>query len=475
MNKIQISKPLSYTGIPASSPGVNLEPLKQEIQDKKLENDLTQKAELGKSLINFRGKFFNLNKNDLLFLSTIVSGLGLSAAYFDKLKETLSDFLAKNNFKSMSEITSEEHITEQCKLADDLIKASGIDENDEEKVPYLVNRIVERCDSGEEYSPADNIDFIDITLKSAAKEDPFLVENIKSAYKQFKEDDKKLIETLKTTFNLDEKQTKRLNEMIQNLLFDFGYFSLNQLNPEKNIEDIGILSDNITSEFGLSEYDSLLLSSEVLRRIMSIKYTPSINPLDRNQEQSQNDKTIFQQVLNKYNIPPAYYNILYREMKQDAYEAGYSSTLDIFKQGKDIANYKRTNAILNSSELKDIRTDLIIDFNIAVKNEDAVTEDAKTKAQKDTERYKKESALLTLINEQYDLSIDEINDLRRYFSEKKYDYKNDYWKAAYEISEKLNIKTKVMADIIQKINAMDKEEIEKGNFDFIKVLAAKAK
>lgn len=471
MNKIQISNRLSYTGMPVTNPQVNSAPSKQEIQDKKLQNDLIQKAELGKSQINFRGKFFNLDKNDLLFLSTIVSGLGLSAVYSDKLKETLSEFLTKNNFKSMSDITSDEHISEQCKLADDLIKASGIDENDDEKIPYLVNRIIERCDSGEEYSPVNNIDFIDIMFKSVKEEDPFIFKSLK----QLKEDDNKLIESIKTTFNLDEKQTKRLNEIIQNTLYDFGYFSLKQLNSEENIEDIGILADNITDEFKLSEYDSLLLSSEILKRIMSIKYTPSINPLDRDQEQIQKDQAIFKQVLNKYDISPAYYNLLYREMKQDAYEAGYNSMLDIFKQGKDIANYKRTDAILNSSEFKDNRTDLIIDFNIAVKNEGTITEKANMADKKDTERYKKESVLLTLINEQHDLSIDDINNLRRYFSEKKYDYKNDLWKAAYEISEKLNIKTKLIADIIQKINAMDKEEIEMGNFDFIKVLMEKTK
>ena len=471
MNKIQISNRLSYTGMPVTNPQVNSAPSKQEIQDKKLQNDLIQKAELGKSQINFRGKFFNLDKNDLLFLSTIVSGLGLSAVYSDKLKETLSEFLTKNNFKSMSDITSDEHISEQCKLADDLIKASGIDENDDEKIPYLVNRIIERCDSGEEYSPVNNIDFIDIMFKSVKEEDPFIFKSLK----QLKEDDNKLIETIKTTFNLDEKQTKRLNEIIQNTLYDFGYFSLKQLNSEENIEDIGILADNITDEFKLSEYDSLLLSSEILKRIMSIKYTPSINPLDRDQEQIQKDQAIFKQVLNKYDISPAYYNLLYREMKQDAYEAGYNSMLDIFKQGKDIANYKRTDAILNSSEFKDNRTDLIIDFNIAVKNEGTITEKANMADKKDTERYKKESVLLTLINEQHDLSIDDINNLRRYFSEKKYDYENDLWKAAYEISEKLNIKTKLIADAIQKINAMDKEEIEMGNFDFIKVLMEKTK
>ena len=162
-------------------------------------------------------------------------------------------------------------------------------------------------------------------------------------------------------------------------------------------------------------------------------------------------------------------------MKQDAYEAGYSSTLDIFKQGKDITSYKRTDAILKSPEFRDIRTDLIIDFNIAVKNEDAITEEAKMKAEKDMERYKKETVRLSLINEQHNLSMDDINNLRGYFSEKKYDYESDLWKAAYEISEKLNLKTKVIADIIQKINAMDKEEIEMGNFDFIKVLMEKTK
>ena len=471
MNRITPADKPNFKSYTPSQADITKAQTEKKQPEQKLENDLIKSAELGKSQINFRGKLFNLNKNDLLFLSTIISGLGLSAAYSDKLKETLSNFLTKNNFKSMSDITSDEHISEQCKLADDLIKALGIDENDEEKVPYLVNRIIERCDSGEEYSPADNIDFIDIMFKSVKEEEPFLFETLK----QLKEDDNKLIETIKTTFNLDEKQTKRLNEIIQNTLEDFGYFSLKQLNPEENIEDIGILADNITDEFKLNEHESLLLSSEILKRIMAIKYTPSINPLDRDKEQTQKDRTIFQHVLNKYNIPPAYYNILYREMKQDAYEAGYSSTLDIFKQGKDITSYKRTDALLKSPEFRDIRTDLIIDFNIAVKNESDVTEEAKMKAEKDMERYKKETVLLSLINEQHNLSMDDINNLRGYFSEKKYDYESDLWKAAYEISEKLNLKTKVIADIIQKINAMDKEEIEMGNFDFIKVLKEKIK
>lgn len=479
MNKIRQTNSFNFNNMQIKNHYSNSSLTENKQLEEKLHNDLLQKAEIGKSQINFRGKFLNLNKNDLLFLSTIVSGLGLSAACFDKLKETLGNFLEKNNFKSMSDITSDNHTHKQRELADTLGKVIGINEdNKEEKTSYLVNRITERCNSGEEYSPTRDINDENKDLISnqyETEEDEFFSENLKNAYKQFVEDDKKLIETIKTTFNLDEKQTKRLNEMIQNLLYDFGYFTLKQLNIEENMEDIGILSDNITSEFELNEHDSLLLSSEILKRIIAIRYIPSINPLDRDMEQAPKDRAIFQQVLNKYNIQPAFYNILYREMKQDAYEAGYSSTLDIFKQGKDIANYKRTIAVLNLPEFKDIRTDLIIDFNIAVKNEASVAEEVKMKAKKDTERYKKESVLLTLINEQYNLSMDDLKILRHHFSEKKYDYEKDLWKAAYEISEKLNIETKIIADIIKKINTMSKEEIEMGNFNFIKVLMEKTK
>ena len=99
MNKVEMIKGLSFRAYNITEPKTKSN---TDTNSQKLEQDLIRNAALGKSQINFKGKLFNINKKDLLFLSSLTASFGLSAEYLDKLKQTLSEFLSDNDFKKIS-------------------------------------------------------------------------------------------------------------------------------------------------------------------------------------------------------------------------------------------------------------------------------------------------------------------------------------------------------------------------------------
>lgn len=474
MNKVEMIKGLSFRAYNITEPKTKSN---TDTNSQKLEQDLIRNAALGKSQINFKGKLFNINKKDLLFLSSLTASFGLSAEYLDKLKQTLSEFLSDNDFKSMDELAGANYIPDQVDLAEKLESAMDLnDEDDEEdRFSFIMDMVIDRCEAGENYFPEIN-DYKEAAKRKKAEE-ARLGENIKQYIKMEDDNDERLINALSTTFELDNDDKKKLREIIDTCLNDYKAVSLKQFS---SVDDVDVIVANlagiITDEFGLSDYDSILISSELIERITADnRYIPKINPLDRNEEISQKDKTVFMEIMDGYNIDLQTRENLYLAMKEDAYKNKYSSILDLFSNGNDINQYRATNSVLNSPELHNHKTDLIIDFNLALKNLEAIQEKQRAKEYAAKYRYSKQSAIICLLEKQYGLTGSSIEKLLNYFKTQNLDYSaaNDRWKAAYDISDLLNISGKQVNEIIKKINSMDEDELDEYNFKLSKLIISK--
>ncbi len=141
------------------------------------ETFLNNKAILGKTQITFKGNKFNLNKKDILFISSLASTLGISASQIEKIKDIVSNFLQEKNFSSMGDFGGEEHIDEQSELEERISKSLNI-ENDSTKREFIAGKIIDRCDEGENYYPSSETleDYIS-EIEALKKE---LKENIKN-------------------------------------------------------------------------------------------------------------------------------------------------------------------------------------------------------------------------------------------------------------------------------------------------------
>ncbi len=475
MNKVEMIKSLSFRAYNITEPNTK----SYTTNSQKLEQDLMRNAALGQSQINFKGRLFNINKKDLLFLSTLTASFGLSAEYLDKLKQTLSEFLSDNNFKSMDELAGKNYIPEQVDLAEKLRAAMDFNDDNaddaEDRLSFIMDMVIERCEAGENYFPEIN-DFKE-TAQIKKAEEVMLGENIKRYIKMEKDNDERLINTLSTTFELDNDDKKKLREIIDTCLKDNKVISLKQFrNYDESDAIVAYLAGIITDEFGLSDYDNILISAEIIERIMADDgYIPKLNPLDRNEEISRRDKTVFMEILDGYNIDLQTQENLYFAMKEDAYKNKYSSILDLFSNGKDINQYKVTNSVLNSPELYNYKTDLVIDFHLALKNLEAIQEKQRAKEYAAKSRYSKQSAIICLLEKQCGLTQNSIEKLLNYFKTQKLDYSdaNDSWKAAYDISDLLNISGKQVNEIIKKINSMDEDELDEYNFKLSKLIISK--
>ncbi len=443
----------------------------------KLENDLKQTAALGKSQINFKGRKLNLNKKDLLFLSSLTASFGLSADYLDKAKQTLSEFLSDNDFKSMDDFAGQNYIAEQVNLADKLRTAMDMDGDDaDDRLSFITDMVIERCEAGEDYFP-EYIDYHE-TVKRKEEEEARLKEGVKSYIQHERNNDERLINTLSNTFELNNIEKNKLREIIDSFLDKYKAVSLKQFGSIDDAEIIANLTDQITKEFKLNEYDNLLISSEIIERIMSAdKYIPKLNPLDRNEEISQRDKSVFLEIMNSYNIDWKTQESLYLAMKNDAYKNNYSSIWDLFNKGNKMNQFKETDTILNSLNLRSLKTDLLIDFNLALKNLDAIHEKNRAKEYEAKDRYTKQSAVICQLENRYGLSMENIEKLLDYFKTQKLDYStaNDRWKAVYDISDLLNISSKEVNEIITKINSMDEDELDEYNLKLSWLIMSKSR
>ena len=475
MNKITSSP--SFVRMYNFAPIKKNESQGQTVESKNIENALATKAEFMKSQISFTGKFRKLDKKDLLFLSTLAASLGISGAVLNKLKDDLSDFLGKNNYSSMSDFGGEDYIDEQSELAERFRKILDIDERDSQKMSYLTDKIIERCDSGDKYIPEQNV--INESGDNRIVEEKLLAKSIKKAIGKEIEKDKKLVDTLCRTFNFNNEDRKKIEEIINRNLEKCKMVTLKQLNNEDGIETTSVIVDEITQEFNLSDYDNTLMIAEFDNRIASGKdYIPEINPLDRDEETSMRDKSVFNSIMGNNSVDINRARKLYLALKQDAYENGFNSIFDLFKKENRGKKFESLNTLLNTKYFKDIKFDLLIDFNMAAKDIDKAKTKVEETDDKKGNKYSKECAVIRLLDENFNFAKDDILSLRRYFSSKNLDLSNsnDAWKAAYEISEMFALEGQSenkIVEAINKVNNSSSEEIDNYNLEYCMRLVSK--
>ena len=476
MNKIN-TLPSSVKMYKFSASKKNKSEEEQTVDTHKLENSMTAKADFIKSQISFAGKFRKLDKKDLLFLSTIASSLGVSGVILNKLKDELSDFLDKKNYSSMGDFGGEEYIDEQAELAERFSKILNIDEQDTQRMLFLTDKIIERCDSGETYFPQQNA--INETSEDRIAEEKFIAKLIKQVVNKEKENDKKLVDTLCQTFNFTDEERKKVESIINKNLEKRNLVTLKQLDNDDGIEANTAIVDEITQKLNLSDYDNTLIIAEFANRITSEKdYTPEINPLDRDAEISIRDKSVFNSIMKNNSVDFNNAKKLYLALKQDAYENGFKSVFDLFKKENRGKKFDSLNTILSTKYFEDIEDDLFIEFSMAAKDLDKAKSKVEETEHKKNNKYSIECAVIRLLDEKFNFAKDDILSLRRYFSSENLDLSNnnDAWKAAYEISEILALKGQSenkIVEVINKVNNLTSEDIDKYNFEYCMLLASK--
>ena len=447
-----------------------------------IKNNLKQHAILGQAQVNFKGRFsgkfngFNLNPKDILFLTTLATSFGLSPVYLDKLKSTLSRYLQDRNYKSMSDIGGENNIVYQSEVAEALRKAMDIDENDTDKLTFLTDKIIERCESGECYFPENNN--FEKAMQEKKAEEEFWAGLIKYKVKREKEKDEKFIDAVSRTFRLDDIQKNRLKRIINDILIDNNLTNMKDAyGHDDYFEIIAIINSAIEQEFNLSDYESMLVGKEIIERLESGKnYIPTINPLDRNEKIASKNRAIFNEILNKYKIDLLSQKQLYIAMKQDAYENGYTSIFDLFNKGKSIEQFPATESILNSKAFNNLKTDLIIDFNLADKKSDKILKEREKRNSAFEAKALQASAIVCMLDEKFNLSKQDLMKIRHYLTVEKFNFNedSDIWKAAYEISEMHNLNCKKMANIIKITNRMNSKEMDEYAFKYCQLLISKS-
>lgn len=476
MNKIN-ALPSNVKMYKFSVPPKNKSEDEQTVETHKLENSMTAKADFIKSQISFAGKFRKLDKKDLLFLSTIASSLGASGVILKKLKDELSDFLDKNNYSSMGDFGGEDYIDEQAELAERFSKILNIDEQDSEKMLFLTDKIIERCDSGETYFPEQK--GFSETAENRIAEEKLLAKSIKQLVGKEIEKDKKLVDTLCKTFDFNDKDRNKVESIIKKNLEERNFVTLKQLDNDEGIETNTAIVDEITQKLNLSDYDNTLMIAEFANRITSQKdYIPEINPLDRDAETSIRDKSVFNSIMKNNNVSVDKARELYLALKQDAYENGFKSVFDLFKKKNRDKKIDSLNTILSTKYFEDIEDDLYIEFSMAAKDLDKAKSKVEKTDHKKNNKYSIECAVIRLLDEKFNFTKEDIMSLRRYFSSKNLDLSNnnDVWKAAYEISEMLALKGQSenkIVEVINKVNNLTSEDIDKYNFEYCMLLVSK--
>ncbi len=418
-----------------------------------LQRDLNKMSVLGKSQIQFKGKSFKLNKDDLLFAGSIAAAFGLSADILNKVKDTIANFLQSNNYTSMSDIGGEENMDLQCDLTE---KINDIIDLDDENYEILVNKIVDRCDSEFGYDP----DF--------SETDNF-EQSIKNTIKKSKENDEKFIQSLILTFELNPEEQQNLRNIISDALKEHNLPSLKALTRDISFKITDEILDKITESLNLSLGQEGLLTAELERRIAfdDTQYTPKINPLDRNIEKSIKEAAAINKITSKYDIAPFDTDRLIVALKNDAYKNGFTSIFDLFN-GQNIENYTETNSVLSSRDFEQVKTDLLIDFHITAKNQTNIYNQMEKESHERALQYLKNCAIICILDDTFNFSQADLQKLQAYFKAVKPDLKteNNIWKTAYEISEIFKISGTETAKLIKKACEISEEELQDYNIKY---------
>lgn len=425
----------------------------------KQEYELQKFANLNKGIVSFSG--FKLDDYDREFLDDISQTFGVSKDVRKNLEKTLTNFLKENDFTSISDMAGDDFSAEQSLLLNSLNTVLKLDGDNFQK---LVDMIICYID----FEPDDADDPLEIALFERV---------LKNFMAQIKKNDTACLDSICHTFNFNDEQKKRLYEIVYNTLHEYELKSMKSLENDDNIEVEAVIQDRIAQEFNLSEDDGLIVSAAFSQRIFSDEdyYIPLTNPLDRNFERCSKDNAIFASILSKYDLYNFDETRLHAAMKHDAYNAGFESIFDLFNQNNDFKSFKETNEVLNSQRFLPIKTDLLIDFNVANKKQEEILENISKSGHERGERYKKAIAIICNLDNKIDLSSKDVDKIRCYLMDSDADFRTNPAKAAYELSEIINKENsfdKIHATI-KEISEIPNDKMKNYGFEYCELVMNK--
>lgn len=472
INTISLFSTPSY--LKKENPTINTEQNKEE-NEQIINNELNHIALLNKSQINFRSAIFNWNKKDLLFISSIISSLGLSAIHSDKLKTVISEYLKENNFSSMGDFGGEKHIKEQSELQSRISKVLNI-EKDHNKMVFLANRIIERCDEGESYFPSSQT--LEESIAENEKLSKFFTENLKKSIIKEQKADAEFINAISYSLELNEKEKETLIRIINDTLNENNLISLSDFLDKNLLETQAVMQEKIYKELKIPQEQELILDMELENRIFSgYKYRPITNPIDKNTKTMNRDIPILNQIINNYSLSLKDKNALLFALKEDTYQNNYKSIFDLFKQGNNINKYKNLNLLLKNKSFEEIKYDLLIDLTLAGKDIDASEQKIRDKEVENRIKYGKTTAAIYLMDKEFNFSKEQIKSLKNYLFTEKLDNEKNIWKAAYEIANEFNLNANAenkIVDIIKTISTATPDDISKYEFKYTQLLIKKS-
>ena len=428
----------------------------------KQEYELQKLANLNKGLISFKG--FSLDDFDREFLGELSQNFNVSKDDSKKLEKILKDFLKENDFTSIADMAGDDFSYEQSQLLD---RFNSVLKLEDEDYQDLVDMIIAYSDSS-----FDDEDDIDNLL------DFELFDNIaKDVIAQIKKNDIACLDSICETFGFNDEQKKRLYDIVYKTLHEDKLMSIKSLENEDNVEIDAIIQERIAQEFNLSEDESLIVSNAFTQRIFSNEssYIPLTNPLDRNIERCSKDNTIFNRILSNYDLSTYDENRLHAAMKHDAYNAGFESIFELFNRNNNFTEFKETNKVLNSENFLQLKNDLLIDFNIANKNQAKILENVRQQGAERGNLYKKTIAVICNLNEKIDLSEEDIKKIKYYLMKSKDDFGTNPAKAAYELSEIINKENsfdKIHATI-KEISVIPDDNLKDYGFEYCNLIISK--
>lgn len=440
---------LSYQGIIAPK-NVNAKAVTDN--NKKLENDMSKMSELGKTQINFKGKF-KLNKTDLAFLGTLAATLGLSLEHFDRMKNTVSDFLKTNGMTSMDDLRGEENLEKQCQLTEKINEDLQLDD---EGLDLLVTKVIERCENQFGYD-----------------EDELMLYNIERAIKtglnKQKDNDEKFINALVTVLGLSREQETVLRKIIDENLKENNLISLQRLGEnEDNIS--AVIAEQIEKQLHLTENEGLLVAMELVNRsAMGDNYEPQITPLDLNTEICHRDSVAYNDVIRKYTDSIPHIEKLHLAMKHDAAKVNYDSIFKLFDSNSNFDHLRETNTVLDSMISGDEKFDFIMDMYLAAQNLESVQTKLMTENDEVSDNIFKQYATVCFLDDEYNLSERDLRNLKKYLRTQKVNFedKKSIYKIAYELTENDSFPRFTfdkIVEIMNRANNIPHEELLQYNF-----------
>ena len=451
--------------------------------DKSINMELDKIAAINKSQVNFRGKGFDFNKKDLIFLSGLTSVFGLSVTVADKLKDKLAEFLQSNKLESMDDMAGEENLLTQSNLIENLNEVTNFEGKDYFK---LMDKVLDRCDPQGKV-PSDDFSEEKGLVESLMDEednddndDIFDLRLIKDAIEQIKQNDKKCLDTIAYALEFNNAQKTKLTNIVNQTLKSYGLSSLKELANDDMWEKGEALVQKIVDEFRLSEDDKILIDTSLTNRTLAKEsnYSPFASPLDRNFELSMRDFGLLEKITKKNNISLENMKNLQIAMKIDAYNNGFESIFDLFRGTNDISKYKNVNQVLNSEKFASKKIDLLIDLNLTARNLQNEIDNMKSDENKLLLNNDRITAFICELDKLYNFSKDEMKALSWYMkTDAQFDFSNakNAGKIAYELSEHLKKENdfKDLSNLVKQVCEMQEDDLDSYGFKYCQLLMRK--